>query len=424
MSEIKWGCIQPLTGGMYIGALKATGCNARWIINYPGHCSIKYKNNEVTSVGNQANLLNWMKKNKCEVPIYTLDRTMFQGGHDMSPKYIDDKTPDFTDMDLVVAVPVCSGLSAITIASDDTKSTKNNNMAWITEYTLNVIKPKVYIFENAPALASDKGADMRKELEDIARTAGYAVAYFKTDTVLHHNCQKRQRTFAVFFKYRNMAECAPVLNFVADTIDCNTYFDMIPADATQQIEFKMSSFNQALLAYMVARYGENWQTTTNRPYVFVEMCQNRMGSIRDFRAFIMNEYKADTETKTKIWMQLDHVDEKLAEGKNFYLPALTIYKNYTPSIQFKSLQCLLHHKHNRLLTVREALWLMGMPHDFELLGDIEMNGPEIGQNVPVATAEYIVSEAVRIINEWDAIEREPGDNAVIYDNIKRKTTKI
>ena len=31
--KIKWGCIQPLTGGMYIGAEKAFGHPASWIIS-------------------------------------------------------------------------------------------------------------------------------------------------------------------------------------------------------------------------------------------------------------------------------------------------------------------------------------------------------------------------------------------------------
>ena len=39
--KIKWGIIQPLTGGMYIGARNAIGCPADFILSYPGLDDIK-----------------------------------------------------------------------------------------------------------------------------------------------------------------------------------------------------------------------------------------------------------------------------------------------------------------------------------------------------------------------------------------------
>lgn len=73
------------------------------------------------------------------------------------------------------------------------------------------------------------------------------------------------------------------------------------------------------------------------------------------------------------------------------------------------------------MTTREWLHLMGHPVDFELYGDPSINNQKIGQNVPVRTAQFIVSEAVRIINEWDTI---PRNNPEIYmfDNTKVKKT--
>ena len=55
---------------------------------------------------------------------------------------------NYNDLDLVVAVPVCSGLSIVTNGSKETKDSKNCNMLWLAYYTLNVIQPKCYVFEN------------------------------------------------------------------------------------------------------------------------------------------------------------------------------------------------------------------------------------------------------------------------------------
>ena len=61
---------------------------------------------------------------------------------------------------------------------------------------------------------------------------------------------------------------------------------------------------------------------------------------------------------------------------------------------------------------------MGMPHDFELHGDIACNYKKIGQNVPVKTAEWIVKECLRVLT----LLNEPRDNSsnVSYiDNVKK-----
>ena len=51
---MKWGCIQPLTGGMYIGARNAIGNDAEWIITYDGHDSVKRdKQGNIVSTGNE-----------------------------------------------------------------------------------------------------------------------------------------------------------------------------------------------------------------------------------------------------------------------------------------------------------------------------------------------------------------------------------
>ena len=61
--KIKWGCIQPLTGGMYLGAENAIGHPADWIISYPGLTDIKKtKTGTICNVGNEYNLLMYLKK--------------------------------------------------------------------------------------------------------------------------------------------------------------------------------------------------------------------------------------------------------------------------------------------------------------------------------------------------------------------------
>ena len=70
--KLKWGCIQPLTGGMYIGARNAIGHDAEWIISYKGLTDTKTnKEGVITSAGNEYSLLTWLNKHDINVPYFT-----------------------------------------------------------------------------------------------------------------------------------------------------------------------------------------------------------------------------------------------------------------------------------------------------------------------------------------------------------------
>ena len=205
-NKIKWGCIQPLTGGMYIGAENAIGHKANWVLSYPGLSNIKLNlDGSIREAGNEYNLLMWCKKRN-ELPPYQLfNRKPFDAVDIENVEIIDDdvwtnEKVNTKNTDIVVSVPVCSGLSQVTIAKDDTKNARNNNMILNAEYTLKIINPKIYIFENAPTLFSHSGDFVRSIINDIAKKYDYSIIYYKTNTKLHDNCQNRPRTFVIMIK--------------------------------------------------------------------------------------------------------------------------------------------------------------------------------------------------------------------------------
>ena len=430
---MRWGCIQPLTGGMYIGAAQALNEDADWIISYPGTDDVKYdKDGNIVTAGNEYNLLKWLEKNNKNVPYFHFNHKMFEQPSiysvEINPVNIHAEVISnygiFTNVDLIVAVPVCAGLSNVTIAADETKDERNCNMIWIANYVLNICKPKVYIFENAPALVSNKGESVRNQLENIAIKAGYSVLYYKTDTKLHNNPQKRPRTFVCFFKHTVdgiINQLPPELGFENIQVDAAEYIDNIPENATQQIPFAMSDLNSMLLNFIKSREGENWRNNIHNDLIKY-ITKNKLYD--EFCDYICNTDYDDVEKRKSIKF-IRHVEFKKSQGLNFYSTTMCMYDKNTPSVQFKTIQTMLHHREDRLITVREALHLMGLPHDFELYGDINANGPKIGQNVPVNTARFIVSEAAKVIENWDNIHRETGkSNTLLVDNTKQQIMNI
>lgn len=421
MSNIKWGIIQPLTGGMGLGARNAIGCPASWILSYPGLTSVKHnKQGEPTSVGNEYGYLKWLKDHSELPPYQVFNKSPFQQT-DLDVEIIDDpewttEKVDYSNTDLVVSVPVCSGLSQATIASQDTKDVRNCNMLWNAEFALNKIKPKVYIFENAPTLFSNTGTSVRELLNNLAKKYDYSVVYYKTDTRLHDNCQRRPRTFVLFIKHRDGKEGTPDFQFENKQVSIEEFFSRLPVDATQQVTVAMNEANKLFLDYVRNKYGPNYRESVD-PWILKNIIDNDLfEDVCDFAQKSNYPQKA----KDSLSHLMRHIHDKIAAGKNYYcmLPGYPKPDGTVPAVMFKTIPSLLHHREDRLYTIREYLHLMGMPNDYELHGNISSNYAKIGQNVPARTAQWIVSEAARIIENWDSIERNNAD-VLFVDNTKQ-----
>lgn len=428
MKNIKWGCIQPLTGGMYIGAEYAIKHPASWVISYPGLTATKEINNNIVDAGNEYNLLKWCESRKEIPPYMVFNRKPFDAFDNTKVELIRDEKwstvePNFENTDLVISVPVCSGLSQATIAKDETKDARNNNMLFNATYTLENIKPTAYIFENAPGLVGNNGAPIRKMLNELGENYGYSVGYFKTNTLFHNNCQNRIRTFVVFLKWRGKDKGFPSFNKIYERVSIKDYFSQISKNAKQNdITYTMTEENKLLIEYFKHKFGNNWRNKSSLCTID-NIINNNLYD--DAIEFIENNAETD-HAKNKLVKYIKHVREKIEQNLGIYSMTpicLTENMDYVPACTFKTIPALLHYEEDRLLTVREWLHLMGLPEDFILYGDINRTYAKIGQNVPVNTAKYIVSEACRFIENFDTIERN-NFGEYIFDNTRVTNKKM
>ena len=400
VSDMRYAVLQPLSGGMYLAAENAIGHPAEFIISYPGFDAPKYdKDGKLVDAGNEYNLIKYLEKHDRMVPYYQFDRSPFQRDLDTEVKLLrnglESHHPDYSNIDLVVAVPVCSGLSAATRANKDTLDSRNSNMIFLTKFTLSTIKPRVYIFENAPRLTnmSQLSKSVRARLELLASEFNYRIAYYKTDTQLHDNCQRRPRTFVIFFSDEVAHNGIPQLGFESNSISVEELLNRIPKNDNDpmNVQIKQSSNNVIIMKYIKAQYGDSWREKIT--------------------------------TGTLLCDIINHIKSKLADGKSFYTMTPLYMKNHKlPACIFKTIPCTIHYKEDRLYTIREWLTSMGMPYDFEMYGDINRVFPKIGQNVPVRTAQFVISETLAAISNKDS-QRINENGAILFDNIS-KTTKL
>ena len=432
--KIKWGFIEPLTGGMALGAEKAIGSAPDWVLSFPGFCShTENQDGTVKSAMNEYHYLTYMKKHNKLPPYLTINRQPFadftKEEDPWHPELIKNEfsttdTIDLSNTDLVCALPVCSGLSsATTTKNDETRELRNCNMQWITKFVLEHIKPKVYIFENAPALfAGDKGKPIREFIDKTAEAAGYSVTYFKTDTCLHHNAQRRPRTFVICWKWTGTEkEMPPIINFERDEISVKDFLAEMPV-YEQNDEMPLSWPNQNILDYFKQAHPTDYRELLKERSGFAHIieCGEKDQYIEFCKTYQWKNADPATQEKHRACLlrSINHTAEKYAAGSWIFDTTTSVIddKKKLPSIMHKVTTSKLHPYKDRLLTVGEILYCMGMPTDYHIYGETYEKSHQTGQNVPVNTARYIVSEIVRVLNDWEVERRNTNGNPFFGDN--------
>lgn len=442
-----WVALQPLTGGMYLGFNNVLGNWAQCIISYKGldkytePKNTEDKTDKRGNCGNEYNLTEYISKVQHKVVFryeFADAESMFDSLGDNPVISLHgsrlnsfDKRWDlgyaYEQVDIVCAVPVCSGLSMLTTNNVD-KERKNNNMIELAKYALKIIKPKIYIFENAPGFMGSKGEKLRSYFEDLAEETGYSISYFKTDTQFHYNCQRRPRTFVMFVQWRNgKKEGNPdFTNWEHETRTLTEMLSEIPKDATYQDSLPIDLYeNITTIKYAKETWGDNWKEHFKSD-VINELIKD--GKINDFDVFCINESLGDTPTHKlfyRMHKHIGHIYDCKKANKGWWSAVPKYYGDLAPAIQSRTLYNTIHPTEDRLLNEREFLTLMGMPYDFEMKGNFMSCGQQIGQNVPVKTAEWIAKEAKRIIENWETIERpEWKKRGRYFNNIEMKEIEM
>ena len=364
---IRWVSFQSLAGGMMLGAEEAFGCPPLFTIDYEG-------------VSNSDAYVYYMNEVRYEpVRQLKLNDTLLSGAEN----FITQEDTDFfnqnnKDIDVVVSVPICSGLSVCTTSSArGGDAVRNDNMLNITKFVFNKIKPKAFIFENAPALFASSGDLVREKLNNMAEENNYSVTYVKTDSHLHENVQWRERTFAIFWKDTKCPVMEYVNNPTGTIVD---YLSTINKEAkynTKEFELFKDFDNNGYIKYLRKKFGEDyikqWPVDKSRTIAGLIEYYNDF----DLAKSVMSQKECDF---------LDHIIDKRSQGKNYMNNSpLYIGDSRVPVVFGRTLDKLIHPSGQRGYTVREFMKFMGLPDDYDY-PDVMKHLNYIGQNVPVITA--------------------------------------
>lgn len=380
--KIKHAGIVPLIGGELLASDEAYGVKPEYIMSYGAFES------------NESHLLNHYKKDGYDIPYHVLD---------------DENPPQkLESVDVVSSVCPCAGLSNYHSSYGE----HNPNNQWMektTRYVLEQVRPKVLWGENAPALATNVGKFMRDKLRQISDEAGYNMTIYVTKSLLHGSPQIRRRTFYFFWRRDAFDNTVPVLNRY------NTQYPSI----RELLESVTSNFQLEPI---------NQKTPSKDDHYYRYFLTEVKGGMShtDFAASVSNHdrpsYNIEGEmlqqgiTYEEIgkWMRSEGLEReadrcdrrhaKLTNGKGLMMRGTLIPVNHIGAFVVHMPFVLTHHVEDRYINFREAMTIMGLPADFELL-DQKKSVNHICQNVPFYTARDMATEVLATLKGERQMEK-------------------
>lgn len=366
MSKITHATIIPLIGGEAIASQQVFDSKPEYILSYS-----VFKDNE-------KHLLNYWKN---EVPYFVLD----EGG----------KAP-YT-VDVMSSVCPCGGLSML---SDDYGDDNANNQWMIktAEYTLGTVRPKVFWGENAPDFSGQIGKNIRERLRKIGKDNGYTMSVYRTKSLFHGVAQVRERTFYFFWK----GDKTPLLNYfnkpylpIEDVIrGVTTNFQQDPINKNTPSEnpyyrYILEVIHGGISHAEFSRTLESASVRTADSYGYIERSNHDYIKVAEW----MKEKGFEEEVQKCIYRA-----GKLKDGLEVMHRGVTVPKDRIGAFVGHYPMMLTHPDKDRFITYREAMTIMGLPSDFELLKPNTKSRNHICQNVPVQTAADMASEVLAVLN--------------------------
>lgn len=372
--ELKFGSIIPLIGGFTIAGMNVFNKDPEFILSFPN-----FKFNDSILLNNYPQL-----KEKYFV---------IEDSSDMN--FIDEPISFKSvnkNIDLMIGVPICGGLSQLNTCNNKDSdmcrgadAVQNRFMKYTTEFILEKVQPKVYIFENAPNLYTSIGKPVRDDLIEISKKYGYSITFYKTCTNLHGIPQKRTRTYTFCWK----SEYAPIVNFYkTKTKNLKEYLEEIPNNASlHDIKSAKERFNDDIFIKFIKYKNKSLKDILKHKTILNWMYQDNL--FEESKIFFKEN---DAEY---LFNKIVYIQNKLKNNLGFWDFSPLLYENETNAIISKNLFRSVHPDSNRFLTKREYMHLMGLPHNFEIS---EKQIFTITQNVPVKTSEDMIKEGFKFIN--------------------------
>lgn len=389
--KIKWGQIIPLIGGLPLGMKNIFKNDPEVVISFNG-----FQNND-------KHFIKYLRDHGWDGKYITVDHcknNIIPGTETWNDEM---KIPN---LDVVGCVAPCAGLSSLSPTSKG-DSPVNDWMYKSASFTLEKLKPKIFWGENSIFLSAKKGELVADNLAKIGCQNNYHFLIYSTENILHGSPQKRPRTFYFYFRKDIFPICPSIdklpikrlrIEELLDNVKIVQENDPMNITINKEETIESNPFYQYWYEYhkvnshreLIEKMGP-LDNTVNSPSLVGQACllhKKDMKTLQDWMA---------KRGYDKVVKRLQHIDEKWKQNKGAWLRGPQIDRGFIPAFVSDQVIFFVHPREQRYLTFREALSVMGMPYDFNMIGNIYASRNHIAQNVCLTTAEIFAKEIKKIL---------------------------
>lgn len=379
---------------------------------------------------NDKHYINYLRERGWTGNYYTINKCT----NDLIPNTLEFKDNLINEnIDVVGCVAPCAGLSSFSNSSN-ANSPVNDWMYKSSEFILNKIRPKIFWGENSIYLCTNKGRPVADKLAKIGQNYDYTFLIYATENRMHGNPQKRARTF--YFYFRNDIfgkDTIPILNNL-DTINKSIEELLMEVKSIKDdpMNIPINDGNPADHPFYQYLF-ESMNAKNHRDLVMKisPKLNNKVNALTIIGYTILNNQ--DKLIEIANWMKEHNYDKaserilaikkKLDDGKNAWMKGPMIARGFIPAFVGDLVECFIHPFECRYLTFREALSIMTMPNDFNMIGNIKSNRNHIAQNVCTSTSEIMSNEILKMLNfENNMVKIE--NQYIIQDHRKGDTLEF
>jgi site-specific DNA-cytosine methylase len=313
------------------------------------------------------------------------------------PYYVLDKGENPTEsVDVVSSVCPCAGLSQLSHGFGD--DNPNNQWMRITaEHVLGKIKPKVFWGENAPGFAGKIGEKVRNELKQIGKENGYTMTVYRTRSLLHGAPQIRERSFYFFWRdtrtpllgwhNKQYAKIEDVIRGVRSNFQTEVINPKTPSKDDLYYKFILEHIHGGITHKEFSDICEPQKVRNSDVFSYIERMGYDYAQVGEW----MEQHGYEKEVE-----KCKYRYDKLKAGGNIMRRGTIIPKDYIGAFVGHYPTMLTHPDEDRYINYREAMAIMGLPQDFELLNP-KKSANHICQNVPVQTAKDMALEVKKYL---------------------------
>lgn len=324
------------------------------------------------------------------------------------PYHFLEDEPDLTpyrNLDFMTATCPCAGLSLASNGTPERRASMNSWLLKSTDLILGDLKPRVFMGESAPTFFTGRGESIRDYFENAAKQNGYAFSCYYTNTVKHGLPQSRKRTFYFFWKDNS----APLLSsYDLTSPSLETYLTQATNTPDEETS-AVNDFNEDLHVRFLKYTGgfqqvRDWLTANKKRNITLNNYLRTTGQFNEFVNFVQTQ-GSEREAGVVLRQQT-----KLDTGGSIFDFSKSLTTGYFKTLYWRT-HYAVHPIHDRVLTERERMHLMGLPADYKLITGVQAH---ISQNVPVTTAACMVREVQKY---FDGQLKMSGERVLLQNNL-------